>query len=298
MQDLNDMMVFLAVVETGSFTLAAERLSMPKANVSRKVTKLENTLGVTLLERTTRTQRLTEAGRAYIAHCKRIYDEAELAKGVADKARNSISGPIKLGCSVSIGQEILKPNIAGFLAKFPDVELQLNLTNQRVDMVEGGFDMLIRIGKLSDSSLIGKKLGCATRSLYTSPKYLASLNVEPNLENLHRLNWLVMSSSVSAQGITLFNANKEKHASFKAKLIVDDFSVIKQATIDGLGITVMPNYMCQKELESGKLVKVLPDWQLEPSMMYALYAKNRVNLPKINALLTFLQTVFENKLAC
>ena len=118
MQDLNDMMVFLAVVETGSFTLAAERLAMPKANVSRKVTKLETTLGVTLLERTTRRQKLTEAGRQYITHCKRIYDEAELAKSVVDSARNSISGSIKLGCSVSIGQEILKLSIATFLGKY------------------------------------------------------------------------------------------------------------------------------------------------------------------------------------
>lgn len=298
MQDLNDMMVFLAVVETGSFTLAAERLAMPKANVSRKVTKLETTLGVTLLERTTRKQKLTEAGRQYITHCKRIYDEAELAKSVVDNARNSISGSIKLGCSVSIGQEILKPSIASFLAQFPEVSLQLNLTNQRVDFIEGGFDMLIRIGKLEDSSLIAKKLGCATRGLYASPEYIAALATKPSLDNLSQLDWLVMSNSVSAQGITLFNEEQKRAISFDAKLIADDFSVVKQATIDGLGVTALPNYMCQDQLAAGELIKVLPNWKLIPSNMYALYAKNRTNLPKIKALLDYLDAVFKQKLAC
>lgn len=298
MQDLNDMMVFLAVVETGSFTLAAERLAMPKANVSRKVTKLETTLGVTLLERTTRRQKLTEAGRQYITHCKRIYDEAELAKSVVDNARTSISGSIKLGCSVSIGQEILKPSIATFLAQFPEVSLQLNLTNQRVDLIEGGFDMLIRIGKLEDSSLIAKKLGCATRGLFASPEYIAALATKPSLDNLSQLDWLVMSNSVSAQGITLFNEEQKRAISFDAKLIADDFSVVKQATIDGLGVTALPNYMCQDQLAAGELIKVLPNWQLAPSKMYALYAKNRTNLPKIKALLDYLDAVFKQKLAC
>lgn len=298
MLNLNDMMVFLAVVESGSFTAAAQRLAMPKANVSRKIAKLESTLGITLLERTTRSQKLTEAGKQYIAHCKRIYEEAALANAVIDKARNTVSGEIKIGASVSIGQEILKPKVTEFLSQYPELSLQLNLTNQRVDLVEGGFDMLVRIGKLEDSNLIAKKLGCATRGLYASPKYLNALATKPEIKSLDTLNWLVMSSSISVSGITLLNKRQTQEISFSPKLVVDDFSVIKQACIDGLGITALPNYMCQDDVNSGRLVKVLPNWQLTPSDMYAIYPRNRINLPKIKILLQFLESVFTEKLAC
>ena len=179
-QDLNDMMVFLAVVETGSFTLAADRLDIPKANVSRKVSRLEQRLGVTLLERSTRSQHLTEAGSRYLAHCKRIHEEMELATSAVSELLNEYKGDIKLGASVTIGQQILKPSLPAFLQSYPELNLELNLLNERVDLIEEGYDVLIRVGALNDSRLIAKRLGTSTLQLYASPDYL---NKHPAIES-------------------------------------------------------------------------------------------------------------------
>lgn len=142
--DLNDMMVFLAVVETGSFTLAADRLAIPKANVSRKVSRLEQKLNVTLLERSTRSQHLTEAGSRYLMHCKRIHEEIELATASVSEILHSLKGTLKIGASVASGQQILRPALAQFMHLYPELQVQLNLVNRRVDFIAEGFDVVIR----------------------------------------------------------------------------------------------------------------------------------------------------------
>ena len=192
--DLNDMMVFLAVVETGSFTLAADRLGIPKANVSRKVSRLEQNLSVTLLERSTRSQHLTEAGRRYLHHCKRIHEEVDLATASVCELFHSYSGELKIGASVATGQQILKPALGKFLHQYPDLKVQLNLVNRRVDFIEEGFDVVIRIGKLKDSTLIAKKLGTVTRKLFASPNYLAQHGQLQNVEQLSSHQLLIMNA--------------------------------------------------------------------------------------------------------
>lgn len=296
MQDLNDMMVFLAVVEAGSFTKAADRLVMPKANVSRKVTKLESELGIMLLQRSTRSQQLTAAGKRFLIHCKQIAQELELAQAVADDELHSVSGNIKVGMSVSIGQEIVKPVLAEFMRRYPKVNLQISLSNQRVDMIEGGFDLMIRVGQLDDSNLIAKHLGQAKRSLFTSPDYLARLSRLVSLNSLTEQQWIVMSQSVGQTGFTLHCDANEHVIRFTPRLVVDDFPMVKQATLDGLGVTALPDYMCEQEVKAGSLVKLLPDWQLKASDMFALYPKGRAKLPRIEALIAFLSEVFADKL--
>ena len=182
--DLNDMMVFLAVVETGSFTLAADRLAIPKANVSRKVSRLEQQLSVTLLERSTRSQHLTEAGKRYLLHCKRVHEELDLATASVSELLHTYKGELKIGASIATGQIILKSALAKFMKQYPELNVQLNLVNRRVDFIEEGFDVVIRIGQLHDSTLIAKKLGTITRSLFASPTYLAQNGKPETVEQL------------------------------------------------------------------------------------------------------------------
>lgn len=296
-QDLNDMMVFLAVVEAGSFTFAADRLGMPKANVSRKVSRLESYLNVTLLERSTRSQHLTEAGRRYVAHCKRIHEELDLAASSVSEVLHNYVGDLKVGASVATGHQILKPALSSFLHQYPELNVQLSLLNRRVDFIEEGFDLVIRIGHLEDSMLIARKLGSVKRRLYASPEYLAKWGEPQTVEALveHQLllmnpfnNDLKLSLLSNLGGVYLLNC--------KPRLLVDDFSILQQSLIDGLGVAVLPDYMSKEAIESKKLVNILPDWGMETLDVYALYPKNRTKIPKVKAFLDFVTGLYQDVL--
>jgi len=291
--DLNDMMVFLAVVETGSFTLAADRLGIPKANVSRKVSRLEQHLDVTLLERSTRSQHLTEAGRRYLQHCKRIHEELDLATASVCELFHSYAGELKVGASVATGQQILRPALGRFMHQYPELNVQLNLVNRRVDFIEEGFDVVIRIGQLKDSLLIAKKLGSVSRGLYASPAYLAKNGKPEQVKQLADHQLLIMNSANNDIKLTLLSEQGESFIlDCQPRLLVDDFVMLKQAIVDGLGIAVLPDYMSRKEVAAGQLVNILPSWGMAAVDVYALYPKHRAKIPKVKAFLDFVSELY------
>jgi LysR family transcriptional regulator AphB len=295
--DLNDMMVFLAVVETGSFTLAAERLSIPKANVSRKVSRLEEKLSVTLLERSTRSQHLTEAGSRYLTHCKRIHEEMDLATTSVSEILTTYKGNLKIGASVSTGQQVLKPALASFMHQYPDIQIQLNLLNRRVDLIEEGFDVVIRIGDLNDSMLVGKKLGTIKRRLFASPTYLAKNGKPSTVEQLTQHQLIIMNPVNNDPALNLVSlADESFTVKCPPRLLADDFAVSKQVIIDGLGIAVLPNYMVCNEVANGELVNILPEWGLKPVDIYALYPRNRAKIPKVKAFIDFITALYSRTL--
>ncbi|PKF50484.1 LysR family transcriptional regulator [Enterovibrio nigricans] len=291
------MMVFLAVVESGSFTLAAERLNMPKANVSRKVSRLEKELDVILLERSTRAQHLTEAGQRYLAHCKRIHEEMALASAAVSEVQTQYKGGIKVGTSVTLGQLILKPSISAFLSQYPELTLDLDFVNDRVDLIERDFDMVIRVGMLDDSRLVGKKLGVATRSLYASNTYLGRRKCPQSLNEISDDDFLIMPRIAPANRLPLYNRGTQHVLKVAPRLRADDFATIKQAAMDGLGIAPLPDYMCVGERMSGALVKLCPEWGMEPVDIYALYPQHRSKIPKVRAFLDHIEQTFEKALS-
>jgi len=295
--DLNDMMVFLAVIESGSFTLAAERLGIPKANVSRKVSRLEDSLNITLLERSTRSQHLTEAGKRYLIHCKRIQQEIDLAASSVHEILHDYTGELKIGASVATGHQILKPALSGFIHQYPKLHVQLNLINRRVDFIEEGFDVVIRIGQLNDSMLIAKKLGTIKRMLFASPAYIAKSGLPSEVQQLPEHQLLVMNPVNSDPKINLISNNKEHFTlNCHPRLIVDDFAILKQSIVDDLGIAVLPSYMVRDEVKRGELVNILPNWTMSDLDVYALYPKNRSKIPKVKAFLEFASELYKKAL--
>ncbi|WP_201772496.1 LysR family transcriptional regulator [Endozoicomonas elysicola] len=303
--DINDMLAFLTVVEAGSFTLAADRIGIPKANISRKVSRLEERLGVRLLERTTRTQHLTEAGKRYLTHCKRIQEEVDLAEAAVSEVLNSHRGRLRIGTSVSIGQQILQPDLPRFLHQYPELEMQLNLVNRRVDLIEEGFDMLIRVGKLNDSRLIARRLGTAQRKLFASPEYFNHRSTPQTIDELcgetgkepGACDILVMGSVHGEHSIELANGRKRKQLTLQPRLLADDFAMIKQGVLDGLGVAIFPEYMCIQEVAEGRLIPVLSNWGMEPVDIFALYPQHRVKIPKVKAFLEFVVELFTQRLS-
>lgn len=294
--DLNDMMLFIAVIDAGSFTLAAERLLIPKANLSRKISRLEQRLGVTLIERTTRTQNITDAGSQYLGHCRRIKHEADLAQASIEEMLKIVSGTIKVGSSVGIGHEVLKSELGAFMMNYPDIKMRLELLNRRVDLIEEGFDLVIRVGELDDSRLMAKCLGKISRKLYASPDYLNKYDNISSVKDLTKHDFLFMHSVQNNERVILTSGAEEYTCYLKSRAQIDDFSILKQVVIDGVGIAIIPDYMCKDLVEAGKLINVLPQWGMKPVDVFALYPKNRQRIPKVKAFINFAQTVFERKL--
>lgn len=295
-RDLNDMMLFVAVIDAGSFTLAADRLNIPKANLSRKISRLEDRLGVTLLERTTRSQHITEAGKNYLEHCRRIQLEVDLAEASIAQTLNKVEGHLRIGMSVGMGQELLKPVLGRFMHQYPKVNLQLNLLNRRVDLIEEAFDLVFRIGLLEDSRFIAKRLGRVSRKIYVSPDYLERSGTVASIEQLDQYDFLLMSN-VHNDGRISLNFDKQLQE-FRVipKVLVNDFLILKQMAIDGVGVAIIPDYMCHQEVEDGTLILLFEDWGMPDIDVYALYPKHRLNIPKVKAFLEFIEEVFKERL--
>jgi LysR family transcriptional regulator AphB len=206
-KDLNDMMLFITVIDAGSFTLAADRLNMPKANLSRKISRLEQQLGVTLLERTTRKQHITEAGKHYLTHCRRISQEIELAEISITQSLNEVKGQLKIGVSVGMGHEIIKPVLGQFLRQHSAVNLELSLLNSHVDLIEEGYDLVIRIGEMADSRLFAKRLGIVGRKIFASPEYMKHHGEIKLIEELRHADFLLMSS-IQGSGLILLTSKE------------------------------------------------------------------------------------------
>ena len=303
MSNLNDMMVFLTVVEQGSFTKAANAYGLPKSNISRKITRLEEKLSVKLLERSTRSLHLTEIGQVYFQHCQRIFDEMQSANTCIETLSATPRGIVKLCTSVSAGQGLLADSLADFCQKFPQVKLDISLTNRRVDVVEEGFDVVIRVGQSPDSSLISKKLCTVNLNLYASPNYIKQYEAINHPDELSNHNCLWMSGIDGKPQWPLFR-NEQKLTktpesslfSFNASFSCDDFMVIKKMAINGAGITMLPDYLCQKALSSQKLARVLPNWRGRRVDIYAIYPSRKGVTPKIRVLLDFLAERLANSL--
>ncbi|MCG7585073.1 LysR family transcriptional regulator [Photobacterium sp. OFAV2-7] len=290
MKNLNDMMVFTTVVNKGGFTAAAEDFGLPKSNISRKVTRLENELGVKLLERSTRSQHLTEIGKVYYQHCQRIMDEIQSAEQSVEGLMAAPRGILKICASIAVGQNLLSRYLATFKQQYPEVKLDIHLTNRRVDLIEEGFDMALRVGKLEDSSLIAKRLCTRNLFLYASPAYLKKRKtalVHP--DDLKDHECLHMTATNRKPQWHLQSGKQTQALTIEPSLCCDDFSVLRQLAINGAGITVLPSYMCEEFIDNGQLVRVLDNWECESVDIYGLYPSHKGVAPKLRAFLDFLQ---------
>ncbi|MGF1755932.1 LysR family transcriptional regulator [Vibrio makurazakiensis] len=292
MNNLNDMMVFATVVEQGSFTAAAESMGLPKSNISRKISRLEENLGIRLLERSTRTQHLTEVGRQYYAFCQRIKEEVYSAEQAVETLLERPQGNLKICASLAIGQELLAQKLAEFNAKYPDIKIELSLTNRRVDIIEEGYDLVIRIGELNDSALIARKICQLPLRLYASPQYLEGRKLlKPCDLKDHQCLWMNMKEQ-KAQWVLQSNEKTEK-VDFNPALKCDDFSVLRQLAQDHMGITELPEYMAKQAIKNGKLLNVLPEWHFDKVDMFAVYPSHRGATPKVRVFLQFLVDTFK-----
>ena len=286
-RDLNELAVFTYVVEHGGFTAAADATQLPKSNISRRIANLEKRLGVRLLERTTRKVHLTEIGNIYYRHCRRMLDEANHADLCVERVMETPRGTLRVSATVTTGQLLLAPLATEFMTQNPEVQLELLLVNRHVDVIDEGFDLVIRIGALEDSSLVTRSLGHCGLFVYASPEYLEARGTPQHPEDLEYHDCLVMSDMHNDNQWTLSNGDINKQMSLKPRAIVNDFATLRSIVADGGGVAILPGYLHTDEYDK-RLVRVFDDWSAPQIEFHAVFPSHRGATPKVRAFLDFL----------
>ena len=284
--DLNEMAIFVHVVEAGSFTGAAKNLGLPKSTVSRKITQLEERLGVRLIQRTTRSLRLTDTGNAYYNQCARILGEIEEANIAVTQMQSTPTGTLRLTAPLLFGSTVLSGLVAEYMDQHPQVTVDMLLSDQCLDLVQEGVDIAFRIGQLEDSSLIGRYLGDVRGILCASPDYIAAHGTPTNPEQLsdHQLLTQAAWNNWTMQGPD----DEQMTVQIKPRLQVNDFASLYTLALSGAGITPLPLLIASPAIRSGDLVPLLPEWPFEASPIHALYPSNRHLSAKVRSFVDFI----------
>ena len=275
---------FVYVAEYESFTKAAKKIGISTAQVSRQVSALEQRLNIKLLYRTTRKVSLTEEGRVFYQHCRGVLDGLDAAEQAVTNLQSKPQGMIKLTAPVTYGEQQLMPLVNDFMVQYSDIEVTAFLSNQQVDLIEEGYDLAIRIGKLRDSTMMAKKLSSRTNFVCAAPSYIEKYGIPHSLTELGQHNCLLGTLDYWH----FKESGKEKNIRVTGSVRYNSGYSLVDAAIKGLGIVQLPDYYVQKHLESGELVSLLDNLREPEEAIWALYPHNRHLSPKIRLLLDYL----------
>lgn len=291
MQDLNDMLFFAEVVDRGGFAAAGRALGVPKSRLSRRVAELEQRLGVRLLQRTTRKLSLTQAGELYHRHCGAVRDEARAADEAVAQVQTEPRGTIRVACPITLAQTTVGRVVPLFLMRYPQVQVDMRVSNRVVDLVEEGIDVALRVRTtLEDSgSLVIKQLGPTAGLLVAAPRLLARHAPVRAVEDLQQIDTVAMSAQ-DGRGSWLLQGPQGRQfvLHHRPRYVADDLLVLKAAVTDGLGMCALPDYLCSDSLASGQLVEVLPGWGPPRAIVHAVFPSRRGLVPAVRRFLDFL----------
>jgi len=275
---------FVAVAETQSFSQAAKILKISTAQVSRQVSALEKRLQVKLFYRTTRQVSLTEEAQLFYQHCRNLLDGLDTAEQAITNLQSNPQGKIKLTVPVTYGEQQILPLVNDFVALHGGIEITTELTNHRVDLIEGGFDIAIRLGQLQDSSLIAKQLSQRSNFVCASASYLQKHGEAHSLSELKHHNCLLGTRDYWR----FIEQGKEKNVRVQGNLRCNSGVALVDAALKGIGIVQLPDYYVQSYIESGQLVTILEQFQESAEGIWAVYPQNRYLSPKIRLFIDYL----------
>ena len=291
MEDLNDLVLFASVVTHGSFSGAARALGIPKSRVSRRVADLENRLGVRLLQRSTRAVHVTDVGSAFYTHCESMTQAARAAFEVAEHAGEKPSGRLRVSCPVGVAHVFVAPVLSRFLQAHPDVRLELDVTNRRVDVIGEGYDVALRVrSTLDDSNLVVRNFGVSDQVLVASPSFVAQHGPFETPESMRgvtgvgvagaggeRARWRVTAPEGGAVDID-----------YAPALVTDDLYLMGQMAMEGVGVAQLPFNLCAAPVRDGRLVVLLPSYRLPIHQFHAVFPSRRGLVPAVRAFIEFL----------
>ena len=293
MDRLAAMTAFTRVAETRSFSEAARRLGATKSAISRQVSALEADLGARLLHRTTRSLTLTEAGRDYFDRVTRILADVEEANRSVSHLQAAPRGRLRVNAPMSFGIRHLAPALPDFLTRHPEVEVDMSMNDRFVDLVDEGYDVAVRIGRLSDSALIARKLAPLRRVVCASPDYLAARGVPLTPADLAHHDCLSYTNMSPTEEWSFAAPDGRPLAvTIRGRLRVNNGDALRMAALGGLGLTYQPTFIVGPDLEAGRLVPVLADYVHQDGGVYAVYPHSRHLTPKVRAFVDFLAERF------
>jgi len=283
MHDLNDLFYFAKVVEAGGFAAAGRVLGIPKSRLSRRIADLENRLDARLLQRTTRKLALTDIGERYLRHCQAMLLEAEQAEETVASLTSEPRGRLRV--SAPGGIALLGEMVVDFLAAYPKVQLEFIQTSRRVDLLNEGIDVALRVRSAEDEdpTLITRRLLPAQAYVVAAPALLQGLHIDTpdDLGKLPALGALEADRKIHLR--LQHDGGQVREAILEARLAIEDFTVRKRAALAGLGFSILPAPFCRDEIQDGRLVRLLPDWTLPTGHLQMVYTHRRGMLPAVRA---------------
>lgn len=287
--ELDAIAVFVKVVEAGSFSQAARLLKMPKTTVSAKVAALERRLGVTLIQRTTRKLHITDAGQNFFRHCAIAISEIEKGESELSAGTSKPQGILKITAPADLGHTLLPKIVCSYRQKFPDVRIELAVTNRIVDLVGEGIDLAIRAGELKDSSLIAKKFFDNSIGFWASPAYIKKYGQPAHPNDLQKHHFI--SHTTVKESLTLTDGKSTVNLAMKPMIKVDDFETLKALLVLKEGIGVLPSFVPVREQKTKELVPLLPKWTLKNTSGFSfVYPSQKYSSPKVR---TFIDLAIE-----
>jgi DNA-binding transcriptional LysR family regulator len=288
--DLNDLYYFVQVVDHGGFTPAGRALNMPKSKLSRRIAALETQYGIRLLQRTTRHFSVTETGQEFYRHCLAVLVQAEAAREVMERRRSEPQGLVRMSCPTALLDNPVGDIIGRFLVQFPKMQIHVEATNRRVDVLGEGLDLALRVRfpPLEDSGLVMRVLSESPQQLVASPALLKAwpkLAGPDDLAGLSSLDWGPprdhMWQLVGPEGVVAQVAHRPRY-------ITDDMAALRLAALRGVGIVQLPSLVIEKDLANGMLVNVVPGWAPKGGIIHAVFPSRRGLLPGVRLLIDFL----------
>ncbi len=288
MDTLKGMAVFARVVEKGSFSAAARDLRLAKSTVSKQVAALEQRLGARLLNRTTRRLSPTEVGLAYYERCTRIIAEVEEAELAVSRLQLEPRGTLRLNAPMSFGNLHVAPVIADFMNAYPELTVDMTLNDRMVDLVDEGFDVAVRIGRLADSTLIAKKIAPSRLVVCAAPEYWLAHGIPARPQDIGNHNCLIYSNLRNPHEWTFQTADGAKTVSITGKLRANNGEALHAAALKGYGVYLGPTFIVGRDLRSGRLQAVLQEFEARNHFIHAVYPHSRHLSVKVRAFVDFL----------
>ena len=272
--DLNDTLVFVRVAQAGSFSAAARLMGMPVSTLSVRVSRLEQRLGVTLLQRTTRRLNLTEAGQVYLQQAARGLEEIAQAEAQIDAGRHEAQGLLRITLPIDMGDEQLLEILSSYRARHPGVSIELVFSDARLDLVEQGLDVALRAGELADSSLVARQIGQARWAPFAHPDYLKRAPPLRQPKDLSQHATLCFSP-LGRESWTLMRGKTRVNVPLQSAFAANDMRLIRQLALNAQGVALLPDYVCRRDVDHGHLVPLLPGWHARTDPIHLVYPSQR-----------------------
>jgi DNA-binding transcriptional LysR family regulator len=294
MDRLSAMNMFIRVVETGSFSAVAKELKSTQPTVSKNIAELESWLGAKLLNRSTRSLRLTETGADYYERCIAILQDVEDAEQNVGLLQTQPRGLVRVSAAVAFGRLHIVPRLQGFYEQYPDIKIDITLNDRIVDLVEEGIDVAFRMGTLKDSNLIARKLCSSPTLTVATPTYLKKYGVPNHPRDLKEHNYIVYTDLGSTDQTTFVEAGQPLHINVSGNLQSNNSEVLRSALEGSLGISRVPQWLVGDRVRSGELVEVLVEFQPGPTNVHVVYSPGRHLPSKIRCFIDYFAEQFKD----